>query len=195
MAAEAGWKGQVYHPPPPPVFMHGVSLVVKQCCCFAMWLKCLDVTQYCSINCIRSVLLFVHLVPQVWYRGCSQFTCVLGTETNPFPNAICNAGWKAILLTWAWALADFAKFVTSWLLQRAEDIQTECKHVEQPEPAWVKAVNLPGVAGNRLIRVAYKPIAVCSKIAQSWCDFAACLLSSNSRQTFSCEGAQCKIHA
>lgn len=110
----------------------------------------------------------------------------LGTETYPFPNAICYAGWKAILLTWAWALAiwqiaDFAKFLVSWVLQRAEDIWTECKHTEQPEPAWVKAVNLPGVVGDHLMRLAYKPIAVRLTTVQSWRDFVVCLLSSNSR--------------
>ena len=110
---------------------------------------------------------------------------VFGTEINPFCNDICYAGWKAILLTWAWALAiwqiaDFAKFLVSWLLQRAEDIQTHCKHTDQPEPAWVKAVNFPGVAGDRLMRVAYKPIAVRLAAVQLWHDLVAHLLSANS---------------
>ena len=82
-----------------------------------------------------------------------------------FSDAVCYAGWKAILLTWAWSLviwqvADFAKFLATWVLQRAEDIQTECKHTDQPQPAWVKAVNFPGVAGDWLMRLAYTPIAV-----------------------------------
>lgn len=75
------------------------------------------------------------------------------------------AGWKAILLTWAWALAiwqlaDFAKFLASWVLHKAEDIQADCRHTEEPLPSWVKAVNAPGVAGDRLMRMAYKPVKV-----------------------------------
>ncbi|KAL3158516.1 hypothetical protein ABBQ38_010745 [Trebouxia sp. C0009 RCD-2024] len=79
-----------------------------------------------------------------------------------------GAGWKAILLTWAWALAvwqlaDFAKFLASWVMHRAEDIQADCRHTEEPLPAWVKAVNAPGVLGDRFMRMAYKPVKVANK--------------------------------
>ena len=77
----------------------------------------------------------------------------------------CHSGWKAILLTWAWALviwqvADFVKFLTTLVLQRAEDIQTDCKHSQKPLPLWVKVVNAPGVAGGWFMTVACKPFVV-----------------------------------
>ena len=118
----------------------------------------------------------------------SRYTCLIVLSSSRdeilFSAAICYAGWKAILLTWAWALAiwqiaDFAKFLASWVLQRAEDIQTECKHTDQPEPAWVKAVNLPGVAGDRLMGLAYKPIAVRLTAEASRPVLEACLLLGN----------------
>lgn len=78
---------------------------------------------------------------------------------------VCCTGWRAILLTWAWALvvwqvADFVKFLVTWVLQDAEDIQTECIRDEKPLPFWVKLVNAPGVAGNRFMSIVYKPFAV-----------------------------------
>lgn len=79
--------------------------------------------------------------------------------------SVCCIGWRAILLTWAWALviwqvADFVKFLVTWVLQDAEDIQTECIRDEKPLPFWVKLVNAPGVAGDRFMSVVSKPFEV-----------------------------------
>lgn len=129
--------------------------------------------------------------------------CASGTHAKFGTNAkpIWSAGWKAILLTWAWALsiwqiADFAKYLASSMLQRAEDIQIDCKHTEQTEPAWVKAVNLPGVVGDYIMRAAYKPIAVRLTAVHVWSDFGACLpcrIAWTRHRGVSCEGAQSRI--
>jgi H+-transporting ATPase len=66
-----------------------------------------------------------------------------------------GAGWVPILITWGyaivfWQLADVAKWAAQKIMITHEDIKELCKEADMPLPVWVKVIDWPGQAAERV---------------------------------------------
>ena len=76
------------------------------------------------------------------------------------------------MLTWVWALviwqvADFVKFLASWMMHSAEDVSAQCKDTGEAKPTWVKMLDLPGQVGDHMSEGAGNAIQVSTSVVMT----------------------------